>query len=49
MSKLTELVDLVQDAVNKGASSVEEIHKTIAKQPLEMLKNISPIKEKVEE
>jgi hypothetical protein len=49
MSKLTGLVDLVQDAVNKGASSIEEVHKSIAKQPLDILKNITPIKDNAKE
>ncbi len=43
MSKLRGLVDLVEEAIENGANSVEEIHQTIASQPLEILKNIAPL------
>lgn len=37
IEKLELLKDLVQDAIDKGARSVEEIHKTIAALPFETL------------
>ena len=37
IDKLEMLKDLVQDAVDKGATSVEEIHKVIANLPFETL------------
>ena len=40
MKKLQELKDLVQEAIDNGATSVEQIHKSLAKQPVEMLKKI---------
>ncbi len=37
MSRDETLTGLIQDAVDKGATSVEEIHKNIAGLPLEVL------------
>jgi len=37
IDKLEMLKDLVQDAIDKGATSVEEIHKKIASLPFETL------------
>jgi hypothetical protein len=37
IEKLELLKDLVQDAIDKGSKSVEEIHKAIASLPFEML------------
>lgn len=34
---------LVQDAIDRGATSVEEVHKMIAAMPLEALKKIEPL------
>jgi hypothetical protein len=34
---------LVQDAIDKGATSVEDVHKQIAAMPLAALKNIEPL------
>ena len=43
MSKLTGLVELVQVAIDKGATSVEEVHLAVANEPLEILKTIAPL------
>ncbi len=40
MSKLLRIKDLVQGMVDQGVSSVEEIHKAIAKLPFETLEKI---------
>ena len=45
MSKLVGLVDLIEEAIENGANSVEEVHQTIASQPLEILKGIAPFRE----
>lgn len=37
LTRLEALKDLVQDAIDKGASSVEQIHKTIVDLPLSVL------------
>ncbi len=39
MSQLHGLVRFVQEAIQNGATSVEEIHKSLANQPFEILKN----------
>ena len=41
MSKLIELQELVQEAIDNGATSVEEIHKTLANKPFEILEKIN--------
>jgi hypothetical protein len=41
MKKLQELKGLVQEAIDNGATSVEQIHKSLAKKPFEMLKKIN--------
>ncbi|CAB1081853.1 hypothetical protein D1AOALGA4SA_9494 [Olavius algarvensis Delta 1 endosymbiont] len=41
MKKLQELKDLVQEAIDNGATSVEQIHKSLAKKPFDMLKKIN--------
>jgi hypothetical protein len=33
---------LVQDAINRGASTVEDVHRSIAAMPLEALKKVAP-------
>lgn len=43
MSRLRGLKDLVIDVVNKGATSVEEIHKSIAKLPFSALEKFEPM------
>jgi len=43
------VVDLIQDAVDKGATTVEEVHKSIADLPLKMLENVDFLKQPVKE
>lgn len=43
MSKLRGLKDLVQTAIDKGATSVEDVHKAIANMPLNVLEKIGPL------
>jgi MinD-like ATPase involved in chromosome partitioning or flagellar assembly len=43
MSKFKGLKDLVQTAIDKGASSVEEVHNKIANMPLNVLEKITPL------
>ena len=45
MSKLTGLVELVQDAIDKGATSVEQVQKAILNQPFAVLERIESLKE----
>jgi hypothetical protein len=45
MGNLRKLKDIVQEFVDKGATSVEEVHKSIAKLPLEVLESIEGIEE----
>ncbi|HOC91404.1 MAG TPA: hypothetical protein PKH33_03435 [bacterium] len=45
MGTIRELKDLVQEFVDKGATSVEEIHLSIAKLPLEVLESIEGLEE----
>ncbi|MBW1988745.1 MAG: hypothetical protein JRI97_04275 [Deltaproteobacteria bacterium] len=40
MSKLLKIRDLVQEMVDKGATSVEEIHRQIADMPFDTLEKI---------
>jgi len=47
--KIKDIKDLVQDAIDKGATSVEQIHKTIANMPLDVLEKIAPISPAVKE
>lgn len=42
MPDLNAVRSLVQDAINKGATSVEEVHRSIAAMPLEALKKVAP-------
>ena len=52
-SKRTEeakrIIELIQEAVDKGANTVEEIHKSIADLPLKMLEEIEVLKKPVKE
>jgi len=43
MSKLKGLKELVQTAIDKGATSVEEVHNKIANMPLNVLEKIAPL------
>ena len=40
MKKLQEIKDLVQEAIDSGATNVEEIHKSLAGKPFKVLKKI---------
>ena len=40
MTKLSGLIDIVKDAIDNGATSVEEVQKAIMNQPIEVLKKI---------
>ena len=44
MGQLTNLKDLVQEAIDKGATTVEEVHQSIASKPLELLEQMVPDK-----
>ena len=37
LNKLELLKDLVQEAIDKGATTVEDVHRTIAEQPIEQM------------
>jgi hypothetical protein len=39
---LNAIRSLVQDAIDRGATSVEEVHRSIAAMPLEALKKVAP-------
>ena len=39
IARIEAVKDLIQEAVDKGATSVEQIHRTIAELPLEVLEN----------
>ncbi|MBF0099932.1 MAG: hypothetical protein HQK77_03405 [Desulfobacterales bacterium] len=39
--KLEELKDWVQEAINDGATSIEEIHRSIANKPFEVLERLN--------
>jgi hypothetical protein len=43
------LADLIQNAVDKGATTVEDVHKSIADLPLKMLEEIEFLKKPVKE
>ncbi len=42
MNDLKSLKDMVQDAIDKGATTVEQVHQSIANQPLEILEHVAP-------
>jgi hypothetical protein len=42
-----KLADMVHDAVNRGATTAQEIHKSIADLPLEVLEEIEPLEKLV--
>jgi hypothetical protein len=44
MGQLTNLKDLVQEAIDKGATTVEEVHQMVASKPLEVLEQMVPEK-----
>ncbi|MCP5501517.1 MAG: hypothetical protein H7A25_16565 [Leptospiraceae bacterium] len=43
MINLKELQQVVQDAIDKGATSVEQVHRQIANMPLDMLAKIEQL------
>jgi hypothetical protein len=43
------VADLIQDAVDKGATTVEEVHKSIADLPLKILEEMDFLKRPVKE
>lgn len=45
MGNLKKLNDLVREVVQKGATSVEEVHQAIAAMPLEVLESIEVLEE----
>ena len=42
MASIKELKDLVQQAIDKGTTTVEEVHQAIASMPLDVLERIAP-------
>ena len=48
MEMLKDLQEYVQLTIDKGATSLEEVHKSIANMPLDFLEKIGPIKGTVE-
>lgn len=46
---LKDLKDFVQNAIDKGASSVEDVHKKIAGLPLDYIAKIGPLHEQAEQ
>jgi len=49
LTRIEALKDLVQEAVDKGATTVEQIHQTIAAMPLDALEKRGLIDEKTRE
>ena len=43
MSKLTGLIDRVQETIDRGSTTVEEVHKAIMNQPLDLIERIPPL------
>lgn len=43
MDQIKGIVTLVEEAIENGASTVEDVHREIAAKPIEILKNIAPI------
>lgn len=42
MSRLSELIGLVQETIDKGATTVEEVHQAIMNQPIDVIEKIAP-------
>jgi methyl-accepting chemotaxis protein len=49
MREVKRVADLIQEAVDEGATTVEEIHKAIADLPLKMLEEVEFLKKPVKE
>lgn len=43
MGKLVGIVDFIQNTVEKGANSVEGVHRSLAAKPYEALKSVAPL------
>jgi hypothetical protein len=42
MASVKEIKDLVQETIDKGATTVEEVHQAIARMPIDVLERIAP-------
>ena len=42
MASMKEIKDLVQETIDKGATTVEEVHQAIARMPIDVLERIAP-------
>ncbi len=49
MSEVKRIADLIQDAIDRGATTVEEIHRSVANLPLKVLEDIEFFKTPVKE
>ena len=49
MSKLWSIKELVQSFIDKGATTVEEVHKAIADMPFDRLEKVEPIASRVKD
>lgn len=49
MAKPRRLTDLIQEAIDEGATTVEEIHKSIADLPLRILEEIKFLRKPIKE
>ena len=49
MADLGELQKKIQEAIDNGATSIEQVHKSIAKIPYDVLEKIYPVDETSEE
>jgi len=49
IENIKNLKDFVQNAIDKGATSVEEVHKKIAGLPLDYIAEIAPLQEQAEQ
>ena len=48
MEQIKGLVTLIEEAIENGATSVEEVHRQIANMPLDALRNVEPLGSTVE-
>ena len=47
MGKLVGIVDFIQNTVEKGASAVEGVHRSLAAKPFEVVRMVKPLDEMV--
>ncbi len=47
MGKLVGIVDFIQNTVEKGASTVEGVHRSLAAKPFEVVRMVKPLDEMV--